>query len=336
MSEEGQLVLKRILESPAPHSTSLFWTASSPDVDIFNKMQDGYNACLNETQLRSVSSKPLIDLLYQLEDVYKADKLTGAVHFLMSIGVRSPITLYVGADDKDPDTNVVALMPPSSFGLPSKQYYNRTELVTSYKDTIASVLEGLIKEARGHPRPPTDADILAPFRMPGTVDVLNQKTIDKLVDFESTMAAASPDPEDLSDITKIYNPRTLDEAESYNPAISVKAIIKRFTDGAEPSKVIVASPKYLKSLAKILESQNQDVLQTYLVWRVVQSYGTVVESDAVEALRQFNNRLQGKEPDAKPERWRTCISVVDSDLRKFCPPQSLESSVANDGTQPGS
>ncbi|ROW15879.1 hypothetical protein VPNG_02636 [Cytospora leucostoma] len=301
MSEEGQLLLKRTLESPAPDDTSLFWTASSADQEIFTKLQDGYSACLNETLLKSIGSKPLLDLLFQLQEIYpvkhpkgKGDKtLTDAVAYLNSIGVGGPISLGVGADDKDPDSNIISLSPPWSFGLPSKEYYNKSDVVDGYKDTIGSVLEALLKEVS------PDTTTLSTFRAAGEPSGLSKKIVDDLVDFESQIAAASPDPEDLSDITKVYNPRTLDEAESYNPAISVKSIIKALSDGHEPSKIIVASPEYLKALSKILASERRETIQSYLVWKVVQA---------------FNNKLQGKAEDIKPERWRTCISVVDSDL----------------------
>lgn len=317
MSEEGQLLLKRTLESPVPEDTSLFWTASSPDQNIFAKMQDGYNACLNETLLKSIGSKPLLDILAQLEHTYPVKKpkgkgdtsLTDAVEFLMSIGVGGPISLGVGADDKDPDANIISLSPPWSFGLPSKQYYNRSDIVTSYKDTIGSVFEALMKQAHND-------TVLSNFRTKMTLTTLNEKLIDALVDFESQLATASPDPEDLSDITKVYNPRTLDEAEAYNPAISIKTIIKDFAEGHEPSKIIVASPEYLETLYSIVTSEKRETIQAYLAWKVVQSYGSAVEDDALTPLRRFNNKLQGKEPDVRPERWRTCVSVVDSDLRE--------------------
>ena len=319
MSEEGQLLLKRTLESPVPKDTSLFWTASSPDQEIFTKMQDGYNACLNETLLKSIGSKPLLDLLSQLQDIYPVKKpkgkgdtsLTDAVGFLMSIGVSGPISLGVGADDKDPDSNVISLSPPWSFGLPSKQYYNSSDVVTSYKDTISSVFEALLEEAS------PDTAMLSIFRSKATLTTLNKTIVDDLVEFESQLAAASPDPEDLSDITKVYNPHTLDEAEAYNPAISIKSIIKEFAEGYKPSKIIVASSEYLEASYDIITSQKRETIQSYLVWKVVQAYGSAVEGDALTPLRRFNNKLQGKEPDVRPERWRTCVSVVDSDLRKW-------------------
>lgn len=318
MSEEGQLLLKRTLESPEPKDTSLFWTASSADQEIFTKLQDGYNACLNETLLKSIGSKPLLDILFQLQEIYpvknpkgKGDKtLTDAVTFLNNIGVGGPISLDVGADDKDPDWHIISLSPPWSFGLPSKEYYNKSDVVDAYKDTIGSVLEALLNEVS------PNTTTLSIFRAAGEPSALNKKLVNDLVDFESQIAAASPDPEDLSDITKVYNPRTLDEAEAYNPAISIRSIIKALSDGYEPSKIIVASPEYLKALSKILASEKRETIQSYLVWKTVQAYGGAVEDDVLAPLRRFNNKLQGKAEDIKPERWRTCISVVDSDLRE--------------------
>lgn len=340
MSEEGELILKRVLESPAPKDTSLFWSSSSPDEAIFAKMQDSYNACLNETHLRTVGSKPLIDLLVELGNIYPEKEpkgndtsLTDAVQFLMGIGARGPISLGVGADDRDPDENVISLSPPWSFGLPSKQYYHRNDVLDLYKATIGQVLEALMREAPG----PSHV-LISTFQAPGSVGVLNEQLVEALVYFEAQIATASPDPEDLQDITKVYNPRSLDEADAYNPAISVKTLINHFSGGYKPSKIIVASPEYLKELAGILSTTDRETLRAYLVWKAVQSYGGLVESDAVEPLRRFNNKLQGKGPDVKPERWRTCVGVVDSDLRNPLPNMNarLLHLLTFSVTQPGS
>ncbi|GAM91522.1 hypothetical protein ANO11243_095740 [Dothideomycetidae sp. 11243] len=314
MNEEGQLILKRILEAESPpQHASLFWTASSSDQEIFKKLRDGYKACMDEPRLRSLGSKPLIDLLKVLDKSYREESLTGAVRFLTTIGASSPITLGVGPDDKDPDTNVIGLSPPYSFGLPSKQYYNNTELVDSYQETIGTVLEALLKEA-GHDSRGTDPDFLASFRVTGSVDTLDKNIVADMVRFEAAMAFAGPDPEVLEDITKTYNPRTLDEAEAYNPTISIKSIIKSLAPGAKPDKIIVASPDYLRALAKIIKAQKHEVIRTYLVWKAVEAYASAIEGDSVAALRRFNNKLRGKEPDSKPERWRTCVGMVDGDL----------------------
>ncbi|KAI4744544.1 endothelin-converting enzyme [Aureobasidium sp. EXF-12298] len=315
MNEDNQLILKHILESPAPKDTSLFWTAANPDQEIFTKLQNGYNACMNETLLASVGSKPLLDLLWQLDGIYpeksksskKDESLTKAIEYLMEIGVAGPVSVDVGADDKDPDVNVISVGAPWSFGLPSKQYYERAEIVASYKDTIGTVLETLLKEAKpGALSFMSDED--------NDSSTLSKDLVDSLVALEKSMANAAPDPEDAADVTKYYNPRTLKETEAYNSEISITHILDTFAPGYAPSKIIVGSPSYLKDLSKILKSSSRKTIKTYLVWKVVQSWAGAVEDPAVQPLLRFRNKLQGKAPDVKQERWRTCVSSVGSDL----------------------
>jgi endothelin-converting enzyme len=321
MSEDNQLILKRILESPAPSKTSLFWTASNPDKVIHDKLSNAYQACVNETELKSIGSKPLLDLLFKIEDAYPTKKpkgsdtsLTDASYLLESIGVSGVVGFGVSADDKDPDANIISFGGPWSFGLPSKEYYNNTEIVSAYKDTIGAVLEALLKEA--YP----NATTLSVFRTMNQPTILNKTLVDDLIKFEASLASASPDPEDASDVTKYYNPRTVKQAQKYIPEVSISSIMHKFTGGYNPSKIIVRSPDYLESLSAILKSQSREVIQAFFVWKTVQAWGGSVEDDALQPLLRFKNKLQGKAPDVKGERWRTCVSTVGSDLGKFYSP----------------
>jgi endothelin-converting enzyme len=273
---------------------------------------------MNETLLASIGSKPLLDLLLKLDKIYatenpksskKDDSLTKAIEYLMEIGVGGPVSVDVGADDKNPDVNIVSVGAPYSFGLPSKQYYERAEIVASYKGTIGTVLEALLKEAN----PDTFSFM---FDGDSGMSTLSKDLVDSLVALEKSMADAAPDPEDASDVTKYYNPRTLKETEAYNSEISIKHILDTFASGYTPSKIIVGSPDYLKKLSKILKSSSRNTIKTYLVWKVVQSWGGAVEDPAVQPLLRFRNKLQGKAPDVKQERWRTCVSTVGNDLGK--------------------
>jgi len=310
MNENNQLILKHILESPASLS-------ANPDHEIFTKLQDGYHACMNETLLASIGSKPLLDVLMQLDGIYPTeltsksskqdDSLTKAIEFLMGVGVAGPVSIGVGPDDRNPDTNIVFVGAPDSFGLPSKEYYERAEMVISYKETISTVLEALLKEA--------EPGLLSyMFANDKETTILSKELVDSLVAFEKSMADAAPDPEDAADVTKSYNPRTLEETEAYNPAISVKQVLHTFASGYVPAKIIVGSPEYLKALSKILKSSSRETIKTFLVWKVVQSWASAVEDPAVQPSLRFKNKLQGKAPDVKQERWRTCVGTVGNDL----------------------
>lgn len=87
--------------------------------------------------------------------------------------------------------------------------------------------------------------------------------------------------------------------------------------GYTADRIIVGSPSYLKAVASILKNTSPETLQAYFVWKTVQQYAYRIEDDALKPLIRFNNELQGKDPDATEERWRTCVKVVDDGLSKF-------------------
>jgi endothelin-converting enzyme len=129
------------------------------------------------------------------------------------------------------------------------------------------------------------------------------------------MAALTPPEEDLNDITKTYNPMTVDELDVVLPQVSLAYIIGELAPkGYHAHQVIVSSPAYLKGLSKLIGETSSETLSAFLVWKTIQRYAFRIEDPALKPLKQFNNVLQGKDPDAVPERWRTCIASVDRDL----------------------
>jgi endothelin-converting enzyme len=136
-----------------------------------------------------------------------------------------------------------------------------------------------------------------------------------VVAFETQMAALTPPEEDLNDITKTYNPMSLTEVAKVLPQISFEHIITELAPkGYSTDRVIVSSPAYLAGLSELLSNSSWETVSAYLVWKTIQRHASRIEDPAVKPLKQFNNVLQGKDPDATPERWRICIGAVDRDL----------------------
>lgn len=90
MAEEGQTKLRRILEaSEAP---------SPEDSDNFVKLKAAYNACLNEAAVQRRGTKPLDEMLANIDKIYPAgtgssemdvkDNLTDAIIYLMEAGTE--------------------------------------------------------------------------------------------------------------------------------------------------------------------------------------------------------------------------------------------------------
>ena len=198
------------------------------------------------------------------------------------------------------------IVAPRRPGLPSKEYYKDPETVARYGQTIGMVLEALLAQAG----PPNALESLK-----SRISTRNAELVESIVLFESRLAKATPDTEDAEDVTKYYNPMTLAETRALLPQLSIQYLIGKLApDGYKPDKLIVGSPSYLETLSSVLHETSAETLQAYFVWKTVQSYASRVEDEAMAPLTRFNNELQGKDPDAREERWRTCIKSVDNGL----------------------
>ena len=330
MAENGEQILRHLLEAPYSEMEAVM-TMSSVDKAIFDKLQDAYSACLDESEIKKVESAPLIDVLKEIERRFGAgqqadhlgagfaqsgkqqplgltlgadESLNKVMTYLATIGVTALVDIGTGADDRDPDVVVPFLNAPRQPGLPSKQYYEDSEILENYAKVIGQVLEGLLKEANSTVQ--TD-DV--------PLKALSAELVEKIVHFEHTLARATPATEEAEDPEFYYNPMTLDEISTILPQFSLDKFIQSVTlDAPKPAKIIVGAPSYLQTLSTVLNVTSAETLQAYFVWKTVQRYAYKVEDDALKPLKRFNNELQGKDLDATPERWRTCVQVADRSL----------------------
>jgi endothelin-converting enzyme len=208
--------------------------------------------------------------------------------------------------------------PPRRIGLPSKEYYEKDELVQDYQAMSAVVLKKVFANSPGN-------TTFAQYRR-GSMSLnkplyhmVPQSSIEKLarevVNLEIKLAAATPPTEDQEDVTKYYNPMTVAELNALVPQVLFGHIISQLAPkGYSPNKIIVGSPSYMTELAKLLSTSKKETLQAFLIWKAVQQYEKKIEDPSLKALRAFNNQLRGLDPTAKEERWRTCIDAVDQDL----------------------
>ena len=117
MAENAQLVLRRILEAPFPGQDLKTFGSGSIDEKNFQKMQDAYSACMNESQIAEQGSQPLLELLSMVEELYpphpgrpiaptsghvqeglkseSTNSLSRAIGFMMSIGAEALFSLSV-------------------------------------------------------------------------------------------------------------------------------------------------------------------------------------------------------------------------------------------------
>ncbi|KAF2275386.1 zincin [Westerdykella ornata] len=309
MSENSQRLLRHILEAPYPKDSRHSYFSpmqlsagdKSEDEKNFDKMKAVYDACLDEETIKKAGTAPLIKILREVIRLFPVTQKSGVVTeddhasigdtvlYLAQQGISALISPGTGADDTDPDTVIVAVSAPYRIGLPAKERYLDEKLLARYQAVISEVLPALFPDQE-----------------------ISNSTIESLVSFEKELAAVSPSPEDRNDVTKYYNPMTLSEASALTPQLNLSHIILSLSPPhVEIPRVIVMTPSYQKNLSSILSDTEKSTLQTYFLWKAVQSLHTYISSPILTPYTRFSNELAGKAPDSVPERWRTCVSHVD-------------------------
>ncbi|KAI1108761.1 peptidase family M13 [Nemania sp. NC0429] len=315
MSNNGQTTLRHILESPYPgdskHSSfspmNLQSLAVSTDEGNFILMQDSYNACMNETTLKTIGLAPLIDLISNVarsfpaaddtEDVLQTEdytKLSDTILLLEKLGVTSFEGLYTGADDSNPDVVIIQAMP-AGYNLPSPEYYEEENILKQYQSMLVQVFSVLL---------PTDAARKSA-----------KKLAESVVGLEKKIAALTPPPEDRQDVTKYYNIVQVHEAGKIGPALGLDKVVR----GLAPADytldtMLLAFPGFLGNVSQVVSETPKSTIQAYLIWNLIASYSSYIEATEVDPIHRFNNILLGRDPETKSERWKTCLSYVDGTL----------------------
>lgn len=106
MHEKSQQILRHVLESSSKIGRSFSETASSTDELIFNKAKDAYDACMDEAELKSLGSRPLIEVLHVIEKLFPAatpDELSS----ISRLPLRNQKPLLAKKSDNDNLTKII-------------------------------------------------------------------------------------------------------------------------------------------------------------------------------------------------------------------------------------
>lgn len=126
------------------------------DKENFQAMQDYYNVCLNEEFIDSLGPSPIYSDIAQIENVLfpvsdnttlfslrAKTLLSQTLSKLEHQGVSTLATLFVDADDKNPDMNAI-LFDQASLGLPSKEYYQDATVLEKYRLGLNDIISKVI------------------------------------------------------------------------------------------------------------------------------------------------------------------------------------------------
>ncbi|KAG0377644.1 hypothetical protein BGX24_005713 [Mortierella sp. AD032] len=284
------------------------------------KLKDLYASCMDEEQIAKVGRQPVVDQLKSLLDMFPATAtdtnldrkaLSTTLAYLNRIGLDSFNSFGVSTDVKDPTRHIMDLSE-GGLGLPSKEYYLDERITTVYQTVVGQMFELM----QGLELETTSGTDSSTTKVEVVVSPEWTETAKDVVEFEKQLASIATERTEKRDPEKSYNPRTLDQIRSMTPSIDWQVIVQSvLPDKADiPETYIVTSPGFQERLEGLLQKTSPKTIQNYLAWTVIRELAGSLTLKYRQPLRVLNAALSGVSADVVPDRWKTCVGVVNAQL----------------------
>lgn len=103
--------------------------------------------------------------------------------------------------------------------------------------------------------------------------------------------------------------------EKLVPEINISKLLDGLIPaGYTPKFIINNDCLYYGNLSTTLKSTSRKAIHGYMQYRIIATWGGRLYSDYSWPARVFSNLQAGRDAFAVSERWRTCLSEVDSSL----------------------
>lgn len=285
--QQTQENLRQLLEQP-----ELF--TGSHEAALASKLQQLYNAGLNEEQIEAQGLKPLQPFLDRAAGLTDITQLAGCVGFLQN-SLGNPLFVFTSTPDAKNSSMVIGALGQGGLGLPDRDYYivddekmNATR--ARYREYVEKMLalSGCSSEEAAA----------------GTNSVMA---------IETGLARVSMTREDLRDPYKTYNKMSAEEVIKLSPQFDWKSFwlaggfsITRL----EPSAIDVGQPEFFSGLSSLMETVSLTAWKQYLRFHIINSGAAFLNRAIVNEQFLFDNQFLGGQREQKP-RWKRVLRAVD-------------------------
>jgi endothelin-converting enzyme/putative endopeptidase len=301
LHERNQKILRQIAEDSAVH------TDRSP---LDQKVGDFYGACMAESEIEKLGTKPLQDELERIKAIQSSKDLVDEVSRLHASQVGVFFSFGASPDPDDAKMEM-ANFDQGGLGLPEKDYYFRTdptsiELRKKYVDHIAKMLELI-----------------------GVASADAQKKADTVMKIETELAKGSLDVIQRRDPKNLVHKFKTDQLAGLSPQFNMR---EYFTDLGTPSFGIinVAAPDFIKTVSQVIQTYKMDGVKDYLTWAYVSSSARALPKAFVDENFEFYGKTLTGAQELRP-RWKRCVQMTDGELGEAIGKKYVELTFGKEG-----
>ena len=281
--EENKDALKIILDEV---SQKRDW----PKGSVEQLIGDFYGACMDESRVNALGSKPVEPLLKEIEAIKSPADVQEMIRKLHDLGVDAPFGMSSTPANHEPAQTIGELYA-SGLGMPDRDYYFKTE--------------ERFQKARENYK----AYITKIFTLVGRNAADAAKATDTVMAMETRLGAASLDNVTLRDPTVTDHMTKFDQLKMMVPHFDWAEYFKE--TGLSTADLNVDQPKFMAEVDKELATTPVADWKTYLEWQVLNNMAPTLSQPFVDANFVFyQQQLEGAK-EMKP-RWKRCVEQEDA------------------------
>ena len=252
-----------------------------------------YLAILDTVSRNKQGIAPIKPLLAQIDAIKNIKDLQKLLAENESFGGLGFFGVYIGADSKDSNKNVLTLAP-GELGLPDRDYYvsedaDSKEKRAQYVLHVATMLQFVGEK-------PAAAKLHA----------------EQILAFETKMSIPRFDRVEERDDRKKYNPMSVADLQKLTPSINWK----QYFTGIGISNldlVIVDQPKYMQALETIFSENKINDWKNYLRWTLIHSNAGKLSTQIEKASWEFYGKTLNGAKKQRP-RDQKALQVVNNNI----------------------
>ncbi|GAB2998331.1 peptidase [Arenimonas maotaiensis] len=244
---------------------------------------------MDEAAIEAAGIKPIQPFLDEIAALKAPADLPAYLRKTAAEGRMSLFGLGGESDFKD-SSQVIAYAAPGGLGLPDKTYYSG--------------------DAHKAEREAYQAHIAATLKLAGATDADAAKQAAAILAIETALAKVSYSNEELSrDVSKYYNPVSIDAANKITPAFEWGAYfdangIKR------PAQFSLSNPTFFKTLDGMFASVPMADWQAYLRFHTIDGLAPYLsKAFADQNFAFYGKTLRGQQE--QKERWKRVLDTVN-------------------------
>jgi len=252
-----------------------------------------YNLAMDSVRRNAEGASPIAAHLAKIENA-PADSMTAIFNWLQA-GYASPFVNAGPMEDMMDSNNYAMYVSTSSLGMGDRDYYlkddpRNTEVREAYKALIVAQMQNAGYSAEDAAR-----------------------IMQNVMKLETSMAEKALTREESRDITKMYNPMSLEQLQQTYPQIDWKAYFPETMMGIEaPAQIIVTEVEPLKRNMSLLGSATDRELKDYYLWKYVMNAAPYLSDDFTLASFEFNKVMSGV-TELRP-RWKRALGATEGTL----------------------